>query len=113
MANFYGGANSFSVQMDGPFGNVSSSSKITEISLPAVDWKNAVSPFFQTVEVQGISANSMVEIQANKEQVAQLCIDGTAIYIENDRGVATAYAIGTKPEYDLLLQVMVREVVSA
>ena len=112
MGNFYGGANSFSVQMDGPYGNISSSAKITEIILPAVGWKNAVSPFFQIVEVPGISENSMIEIQANIEQVAQLCIDGTAIHIENDGGVATAYAIGTKPEYDIALQVTVKEVVS-
>lgn len=112
MANFYGGANSYSVRMAGPYGSVTSSAKITDITLPATGWKNAVSPFFQIVEVPGISENSMIEIQANKEQVAQLCIDGTAIYIENNNGVATAYAIGTKPEYDLVLQATVKEVVS-
>ena len=113
MANYYGGANSYSVQMAGPFGNVSSSAKITEINLPAVGWKNAVSPFFQVVEVPGISESSMVDIQATKEQIQQLCENGTAIHVENDGGIATAYAIGRKPTEDMTFQAALTEVVSA
>ena len=113
MAQSYGKTDSYTVTMAGPFGSVGSSGKITTITLPAANWKNAESPFFQSVEIPGISESSMIEIQANKEQVANFCIDGTALYIENDTGVATAYAIGTKPREDLVLQVTIKEVVSA
>lgn len=113
MANNYGATNSYTVQMAGPFGSVGSSGKIGQISLPAAGWKNAVSPFFQVVEVPGISESSMVEIQATKEQIQKLCANGTAIHIENDSGIATAWAIGTKPAEDLAFQVTLTEVVSA
>lgn len=113
MAQDYGTSNDFTVQMAGPYGSVGSSGKITTITLPAANWKNAVSPFFQAVEISGISDSSMVNIQTNKEQAAKFCVDGTMLHIENDGGVTTAYAIGTKPDYDLTLQVTLTEVVSA
>ena len=113
MAQSYGTSNSYTVQMAGPFGSVGSSAKIAQIILPAADWKNAESPYFQTVEISGISESSMVNIQATKEQVAKLCRVGTALHIENDGGITTAFAIGTKPDVDLVLQVTLTEVVSA
>ena len=51
--------------------------------------------------------------EATKEQIAKLCRVGTALHIENDGGITTAFAIGTKPEEDLALQVILTEVVSA
>lgn len=113
MANNYGNSTGYTVQMAGPFGSTGSSGKITQISLPASNWKSAASPYFQTVEVPGISESSMVEIQATKEQIKQLCENGTAIYIENDGGAATAYAIGKKPTENMIFQVTLTEVVSA
>lgn len=113
MALFYGTGDNYTVQMAGPFGNVGSSGKITTVTLKAEDWKNGESPFFQTVEVAGISESSMVELQPDKEQTAALCSSGTALYMENDGGVVTAYAIGAKPDADLTLQVVLTEVVSA
>ena len=41
MVNDYGTSSSYEVQMEGPFGSVGSSGKITQISLPAANWKNA------------------------------------------------------------------------
>jgi hypothetical protein len=113
MALEYGTGTGFTVRMEGPFGSVGSSGKISTITLPAANWKNAESPFFQTVEVAGISEASKIDIQPNKEQVAQFCVDGTMLHIENDGGIATAYAMGTKPVEDLVLQVTLTEVVSA
>ena len=51
MVNDYGVSNGFAVQLAGPFGSVGSSGKITQISLPAANWKNGESPFFQAVEI--------------------------------------------------------------
>ena len=112
MALDYGAGTGFTVRMEGPFGSVGSSGKITQITLPAANWKNAESPFFQTVEVAGISEASKIDIQPNKEQVAPLCVEGTMLHIENDGGITTAYAIATKPGEDLVLQVTLTEGVS-
>lgn len=113
MALDYGTSSNYSVRMAGPFGSVGSSGKITHITLPVANWKNAESPFFQAVEISGISESSMVDIQATKEQIKQFCSDGISLHIENDRGNTTAYAIGTKPTEDIELQVTLTEVVSA
>ena len=113
MALDYGAGTGFTVRMEGPFGSVGSSGKITQITLPAASWKNGESPFFQVVEVAGISEASRIDIQPSKEQAAQFCVDGTMLHIENDGGITTAYAIGTKPGEDLVLQVTLTEVVSA
>lgn len=113
MALNYGENSGLNVRMEGPYGSVGSSAKITMVTLPAANWKNAVSPFFQTVEIAGVSESSLVQIQPDKELVAKFCVDGTALHIENDSGVTTAYAIGTKPDMDLVLQVTLTEVVSA
>jgi hypothetical protein len=113
MSQSYGTTDSYTVRMQGPFGSVESSGKITQVTLPAENWKNAESPYFQTVEIYGISESSQVQIQATIEQIERLCADGTAISIVNDAGVATAKAIGTKPTEDLIFQVTLMEVVSA
>ena len=113
MAIHYGGGSTLTVGLQGPFGSVGSSGKITQVTLPAANWKNATSPYFQTVEVAGVSESSLIEIQATKEQVAKLCFEGTALHMENDAGTVTAWAIGTKPAEDMVLQVTLTEVVSA
>ena len=113
MALDYGTGSNYSVRMEGPFGSVGSSGKITQVTLPAANWKNATSPYFQTVEVAGVSESSLINIQATKEQVAKMCIEGTALHMENDAGTVTAWAIGNKPAEDMVLQVSLTEVVSA
>lgn len=109
----YGESSGLNVRMEGPFGSVGSGAKIATVTLPVANWKNAESPFFQTVGIAGVSESSMVMILPDKDQVAKFFVDGTALHIENDSGVTTAYAIGTKPTEDLTLQVTLTEVVSA
>ena len=113
MGVFYGGASALTVQLEGPFGSVGSSGKITQVLLMAANWKNGESPFFQTVEVAGVSESSLINIQATGEQVAKLSSDGIALQLENDAGIVTAWAIGSKPAEDLTLQITLTEVVSA
>ena len=112
MAIAYGNSQGLEVRLEGPFGSVGSSVKLTAVTLSAASWKNGESPYFQTVEVPGISEAAAVDLRPDKEQLARLCREGTALHIENDGGVTTAYAIGTKPDYDLTLQVTLTEVVS-
>ena len=45
MAQQYGNSSNISVQMEGPFGSGGTSAvKLTQISLPAANWKGAISP---------------------------------------------------------------------
>lgn len=109
----YGTGSGLSVTLAGPFaGGSGVAAKLSAVSLPADGWKNAESPYFQQVQIEGISVASMVTIQADREQMAQLEASGTAIHIDNDGGVATAYALGAKPERNMTFQVILTEVVA-
>lgn len=113
MAIEYGEGGSFSVTMDGPFGNAGSSSvKLTGFAAPAANWKGGTSPYFQIVEVEGISVNSKLDIQLSVDQLQQLHEKDIAFTTENDGGVVTLWAVGDKPTEDLVFQATLTEVVA-
>lgn len=106
----YGEGGTFTVSMDGPFGNAGSSVKITEIHAYADSWKGAESPYSQVVEVDGISVNSKVDIQLSVDQMALFRGQDIAFTTENQDGTVTLYAIGDKPLADCVFQATITEV---
>lgn len=71
----------------------------SSISLSAT-WTGQSSPYSQTVTVSGavITADSKVDLQPNSTVLAKMISDGTtALWIENNNGVLTAYAMGSAP----------------
>lgn len=112
MALEYGGASGISVQVGGPYGDAGSKVKLTEISLPVAGWKGAISPYSQVVAVDGISVNSMVNLQLTADQLEQFRDQVFALTAENDGGVVTVYAIGDKPASDAVVQATIVEVIS-
>lgn len=76
-------------------------------------WVGSESPYTHAVSVSGytLTANSKVDIQPDAEAIAQLLDDEvSALYIGNNNGTLTAYAVGEKPTASLTLQVTVEEV---
>lgn len=68
------------------------------------DWK-------QPVTITGGAAGKQVDLEADKTAIKQMLDDGTnAIYIANNNGTFTAYAVGEKPTADLSVQVTVYDV---
>lgn len=68
------------------------------------DWK-------QPVTIAGGAAGQQVDLEADKTVIKQMLDDGTnAIYIANNNGTFTAYAVGEKPTADLSIQVTVYDV---
>lgn len=66
-------------------------------------------PYTQTVTLPGINritANTKFDIQPDATVIAQMVDDGVkALYIENNNGTLTAYAIGAAPTVSLSVQV--------
>ena len=110
MALFDGDGGSLSVTLDGPFGSVGAPTKLTEVALPASNWKGAESPYSQVVAVEGVSAGSMVNLQLSPWQLEQLRGMELAFTTENDGGTVTVFAIGDRPEADYVLQASIVEV---
>lgn len=107
----YGNAASFTVTMEGPFGTAEATpTKIGSISLPAADWKGAISPFSQLVAFEDVSVASKVDLTADGEQLEYFRQRGMAFMAENIDGVVTVWCYGDKPSTDLTLQATVTEV---
>lgn len=81
------------------------------LTLTAAGWTGSASPYSQGVSITGGTATSQADIQADATAIQQMLDDGTnAIYIANNNGTFTAYAVGEKPTADMIVQVTVYEV---
>ena len=99
--------------MKGPFGSGGGTSvKLTSIELPAANWKGEDGRYFQVVNVENVSVNSMVNLQPSVEQLEIFHDKDIAFSTENDGGVVTVYVIGDKPQNDYTIQATIMEVVA-
>ena len=111
MVHQYGAGGTMTVEMDGPFGSFGSLVKVVEIPLPVSGWKNANSPFFQNITIDGVSVNSKVDLQLTLEQIASVFSAGFGLTAVNDAGTVIVYAIGKKPTSDITINATITEVV--
>ena len=80
-------------------------------TLTASGWSGTASPYTQSVTVTGGKATSQVNVQGDATAIQQMLDDGTnAIYIANNNGIFTAYAVGGKPTANLSIQMTVYDV---
>ena len=85
-------------------------SKIGTATLLASAWKGNASPYSQVVNINGVTANSQVDLTPSADQLAVFHDKDLAFVTENDDGVVTVYAIGQKPTNDYTIQVTITEV---
>ena len=85
--------------------------KTVSIVLSATSWLNEVSPFYQTVSIDNVTANSKIDLQPTVQQIVDLQTDETTLVVENDKGVIKVWAIGYKPLRDYTIQATITEVV--
>lgn len=123
MALQYGQASGLEVQMEGPYAviyvevekeaeGVGTSMKLTELKLPAANWKGGESPYSQVVAMDSVTVNSRVDLQPSVEQMEEFMALGLSLTTVNDHGTITVYAIGEKPEVDYTIQASVVEVIT-
>lgn len=80
------------------------------VNLLASAWVGNTSPYSQVVTIDGVTANSQVDLTPSVEQLAVFYDKSLAFVTENENGVVTVYAIGQKPVHDYTIQVTITEV---
>ena len=91
---------------------ISSVESIQEITLNRDDWTGN-GPFIQEVSLQGVTAASKIDIQADAAAISQLLSDGVrAVWVENNNGTVTVYSIGAAPTEDITLQCSIENITS-
>lgn len=85
--------------------------KRTTVTLSASAWTGNTNPWSQVVAVNGVTANSKVDLQPTALQIVELQNADIAFMAENNDGVITVYAIGGKPAVDYTMQALITEVI--
>ena len=85
--------------------------KLSDVTIPASKWVGADGLYSQVVTIDGITPYSKVDLLPSVEQLAVFHNKDVAFVTENEDGVVTVFAIGTKPTNDYTMQVSITEVV--
>lgn len=85
--------------------------RITTISLPAANWSGSGTIYSQSVIVDGVTANSKVDLLPSPEQLNELLLAEISLTAANSNGSITVFAIGDAPSSDLEVQAMITEVI--
>lgn len=68
------------------------------------DW-SGTGPYYQTVTIPGSTGNSKIDLQLNAAALAQLINDEViAMWVENNNGIFTVWAMGAAPSTALTVQ---------
>ena len=84
--------------------------KCTNITLLADNWTGDTNPWHQVVTINGVTENSRVYLHATALQIVELQDNDIAFIAENNDGVVTVYALGSKPTVDYTIQAEITEV---
>lgn len=89
-----------------------SAGKIGYIDLQASKWQGSESLYSQVVAIDGVTANSKVDINPSIEQLAIFHQKDIAFVAENVDGVVTVYCVGQKPTANYQMQITITEVIA-
>lgn len=85
--------------------------KSTIVSIPAANWTGDAVPYSQVISVNEVTANSKVDLQPSAIQIVEMQNDDIALMTENNDGVITVYALGSKPTVNYTMQALITEVI--
>lgn len=84
--------------------------RISEVELLSSAWVGDNSLYSQVVTIDGVTANSQVDLTPSVEQLSIFYEKDLTFVTKNIGGVVTVYAIGQKPQNDYTIQVTITEV---
>lgn len=84
--------------------------KLTSIVIPASGWQGSASPYSQVITVNGVNANSRLELLPTPTQISELQEAEISLTVTNNNGVVTVYSFYGKPSSDLEMQILITDV---
>ena len=95
-------------ELDTDISTKSDKPTIFSLSLPYANWAQDATNtelYYQAISVSGGTSYTKVDLQADATVIAQMLSDGvSALYVENNSGVFTAYAYGAALTADVTVQ---------
>lgn len=88
----------------------SSHATVQTVTLSADQWVGSGSKYSQVVAVPGITTKTKIDIQPTEDLLALLYLASFGLYVENNEGVVTVFAVGATPGVDLTVQLTMSEV---
>lgn len=85
--------------------------KRTTVTLSSSKWTGSSNPWSQVITMNGVTANSKIDLQPTATQIVELQNADIMLMIENNNGTTTAYAIGGKPTKNYTMQALITEVI--
>lgn len=89
---------------------VANAPKLTKVLMLASAWTGNNNPYSQSVVINGVNANSKLDLQPTPEQIVSLQDSEISLMLTNDNGTVIAWAIGNKPTKDYVMDVLITEV---
>lgn len=80
------------------------------VTMLADAWDGENTPYYQTVECSGVTANSKIDLQPTPEQVVELHNSKIALMASNNDGIVTIYSFNGKPTIDMNMDVLITDV---
>lgn len=84
---------------------------VRTVTLLADAWNGDASPYWQDVEINGVTKRSKIDLQPDSEQLTTFYEKDVTFLAENDNGNVTILCIGQKPVHDYTLQATMTEVI--
>jgi hypothetical protein len=84
--------------------------RVAEVELISANWVGDTSPYYQIVNILGVTQYTQVDLTPSVEQLLVFHEKDLTFVTENEGGVVTVFAIGQKPENDYVIQVTMKEV---
>lgn len=84
---------------------------VRTVTLLADAWNGDASPYWQDVEINGVTKRSKIDLQPDSEQLTTFYEKDVTFLAENDNGNVTILCIGQKPINDYTLQATMTEVI--
>lgn len=87
--------------------------KLTTVTMSTNAWIGSDDLYYQDVVCAGVDASSKLDLQPNPTQILSLKNAETSLMLSNEGGAIKAWAIGNKPEYDYVMNVLITSVDTA